>query len=60
MLNLWLAEVRGILLGQPIPEVNWIALALAAALGALLTLLIPMLLPRLWGVLRRMVGVLRA
>ncbi len=56
MLNLWLAEVRGILLGQPIPEVNWIALALAAALGALLTLLIPMLLPRLWGVLQLRVG----
>ncbi len=52
MLNLWLAEIRGIPLGQPIPEVNWIALAVAAALGALLTLLIPLLLTRLWDLLQ--------
>ncbi len=46
----------GILVEQRIPEVNWLALALAAALGALLTLLIPLLLPQLWALLRRGIG----
>jgi len=39
-----------------LPEVNWIALALAAALGALVTLLLPMILSRLWAVFRLRVG----
>ncbi len=56
MSNGWLEEVGGILLGQPILEGNWIALALAAALGALLTLLIPLLLPRLWVFLHSRAG----
>ncbi|MCX7690056.1 HEAT repeat domain-containing protein [Thermoflexus sp.] len=52
----WLATAWWIALRQPIPEMNWIALALAAALGALLTLLIPLLLSRLWSVLQLRVG----
>lgn len=58
MSGLWLflITLREALLGQPIPMVNWLALALAAALGALLTLLVPLLLPRLWGAWQRSIG----
>jgi len=52
MPQVWLGGIQRIGMEQPIPVMNWMALALAAALGAALTLLIPLLLPRLWGVLQ--------
>ncbi|WP_376791267.1 HEAT repeat domain-containing protein [Thermoflexus sp.] len=56
MLERSLAGFQGILAGQLIPDVSWIALAIAAALGALLTLLIPSLLPQIWKVFRLQIG----